>query len=659
MSRTSRALAGALCLSLATTAARAQEAVPLHKGDLVRFLTGSTYSKPEIAAIIRRACLAFGPTTRDYQNLRELGATTAVVDAMKTCTENNNKVARAEIATPAPIRPMEIDLPYHGVTATAGSVALYTVTIRRGPTPLSGVRLLLHGSREIAGGAHAELNANTDRDGHATFSIPAGTTAGNTSLRIADADGVEMHGVTDFVLTTLPASPGLVKVTPQTIDIGASRGTRDITVSVADPFANPAPRITVMLKPYPPRGSATTPTQITDNAGVAHFSVETAPLQDGDSLVVSIADRPYATLHVTAAAEITNLLLEAERELSEGRVASEGAYDSVLAVDPNNSRALIGRGYVRAAQGKYEPATHDFEGSLRADEDRASALTGLGYLALRRADLTTAAARFDEALEIDSTDAGAATGRAYAELWRLDPRQAPHRAAALASPRPVSYPADAANQLRAGIDFFAARNTASADRALTSAASAAPAWPDVYYERALVYQAGGRTSQAIADFQRYLQLRPTANDRDAVSSRIGALDRSPTKAFASGILPGGGQFYTHQPILGIVVLGGVAASAVWALKSTPRTFIDPFGQPYQNGSERKNLVAGAAVGGGIWLLGALEAAIHASSARGDPYPPVAVGVPARRSAELPRFVPTVGFEPTGPRLGAALSFSIR
>src|SRR4051812_10672809 len=159
MSRVSRALAGALCLSLATTAARAQEAVPLHKGDLVRFLTGSTYSKPEIAAIVRRACLAFAPTARDYQNLKELGATTAVSDAMRKCTENNNRVARAETAAPAPVRPMEIDLPYRGVTAQAGSVALYTVTIHRGPTPLSGVRLLLRGSREIAGGAHAELIA--------------------------------------------------------------------------------------------------------------------------------------------------------------------------------------------------------------------------------------------------------------------------------------------------------------------------------------------------------------------------------------------------------------------------------------------------------------------------------------------------------------------
>ena len=660
MSRTARALTGALCFSLAAMSAHAQEAAPLHKGDLVRFLTGSTYTKPEIAAIIRRACLAFGPTSRDYANLKDLGATQAVIGAMQNCVENGNKVARAEIATPAPIRPMEIELPYRGVSATAGTVALYTVTIHRGATPLSGVRLLLHGSRDIPGGTQAELNANTDRDGHATFSIAAGSTAGTYPLKIADADGVELRGVVDFVLTTIPAAPSLAKVSPQTLDIGAAaRGTSEITVTVTDPFSNPVPQLPVVLKRYPPRGAAALPTQITDNAGIAHFSIQTAPLQDGDSIVVTVKDRAYATVRVTAAAEITNLLLEAERRLSEGSLSAEGAYDSVLTVDPNNKRALIGRGYIRSAQSKFDPATQDFTAALTGD-DRASALTGLGYVALRRNDLATASARFDEALKLDPGDDGAATGRAYAELWRLDPRQAPHRAAALSSPRPVSYPADAASQLRAGVDFFAARNAKSAEKSLSAAAAAAPTWADVYYERALARQADGQTSLAMSDFNRYLQLRPNAVDRSDVEKRMGALNRSPGKAFALGILPGGGQFYTHQPVIGIVVLGGVAASAVWALKSTPKMFTDPFGHPYQNGTERKNLTKGAAVGGGIWLLGAIEAAIHASSARGDPYPPpAAVGVAPTKRSELPHISPTVGFDDRGARVGAAFRFSIR
>jgi tetratricopeptide (TPR) repeat protein len=662
-SRTASALVCALCISFGTTAAaRAQDAAPLHKGDLVRFLTGTTYSKPEIAAIIRRACLAFSPTTRDFQNLRDLGATTSIVGAMRECTANNNRAARAATAAPAPVRPVEIDLPYRRVSAPAGAVAQLTVTVHRGDTPLSGVRLMLHGSRAIPNGANVDLGANTDRDGHATFSIPAGTVAGSYQLKVADLDAAEVRGATDVVLTTLPAAPSQARVTPPALTIGAgARGARELSVLVADAFANPVPRLEVQLRPSPARGAAGPLTQSTNDAGVAQFSVPTTSLRAGDSLVVAAGDRSLATVHVTAGAQMTTLLLDAERQLTEGRTSAEPAYDSVLSVDPNNSSALLGRGYARTALGKYDQATQDFQAALRGSDSRADGLTGLGYVALRQGDLATAAKQFQDALAADSGDAAASTGLAYAELWRIDPRQAPHRTAALASPRPTAYPAAAAEQLRAGISFFAAHNLTAADRALSSAASAAPAWADVFYTRALVRQAQGHASLAIADFERYLQLRPTASDRSAVASRIDALGRSPSAALAYGVLPGGGQFYTKQPVLGAVVLGGVAGGVVWGLRKTQERsiFVDPFGRPDTTFvSVAKHRNAGFAVAGALWAVGAIEAMIHASSARGDPYPP-AQAPAAKRSASLPTLSPYVGVDQAGPRWGAALAFAFR
>jgi Tfp pilus assembly protein PilF len=354
--------------------------------------------------------------------------------------------------------------------------------------------------------------------------------------------------------------------------------------------------------------------------------------------------------------------------LAEGRVGAEAAYDSVLSVDPTNTRALLGRGYTRAAQGKYDSAILDFQLAQREGEGRSGALTGLGYVALRRNDLAGAAAQFQDALRIDPGAAAAATGLAYTEVWRVDPRQATHRTDALANPRPTSYAPAAADHLRAGIAYFGARNTRAAEQALTAAAAAAPAWADVYFTRALVLQAEGQSSQAIADFRRYLQLRPNASDRDDVAERIAALGRSPGAAFAYGLLPGGGQFYTKQPVLGVVVLGGVAASGVWAMQQTTttetRTFTDPFGRVDTftvSVSHRKNLAAGAAIAGALWLGGAIQAALHVASARGDPYPTATPGSAPRRSASLPTLQPVVGVDPvTGaPRWGLALRFAIR
>ncbi|HXE60121.1 MAG TPA: tetratricopeptide repeat protein [Gemmatimonadaceae bacterium] len=664
---------------LTANTAHAQSESALRKSDLVRYLTGSTYSKAEIAAIVRRNCLAFVPSDRDRKDLKQLGANDEVFREIDRCVNSGNKGATDEApAKPTPQAPPvtpTLTVINGLASAMSGSVAYVTVDLARGETPVPGARLMLKGASTIPGGAQSDPVAITDASGRATFTVPAGTRAGTYHMTVVTSDGSSLEGTTAVSLTTMPAGASLATVNPPSLAIGAgARGTRELTVAVNDAFGNPVSKANVQIRPYPARVGLGTLAQSTNDAGVAKFSIQTQPLQAGDSLVVSVGDRAVASVRVTAAEQVTALLIEAERQLAQGRPGAVAAYDSVLSVDPANTRALLGRGYAESAEGKFDAATRDFQTALREGEDAAGAHTGLGYVALRRGDLAGAAPHFQEALHVAANDAAASTGLAYSELWRLDSRQAPHRSDALSSPRPTSYPAAAGDNLRTGIGSFAARNTAGAERALSSAASAAPAWADVFYTRALVYQAEGKTSQAVADFRRYLDLRPNAVDRADVASRITALNRSPGTAFALGLIPGGGQFYTHQPVLGVVVLGGVAGGTAWALKQTTsteiRTFTDPFGRVDTftvSVSKRKNLGAGLAVAGGVLLAGAIEAALHVSSARGDPYPPAPApngksgGQPTGAALKSPSLEPMVGFDPVtgGPRFGLALHVPIR
>src|SRR5919201_2656906 len=85
-----------------------QEASPLRKSDLIRLLTGTTYTKGEVAAIVHRSCLAFTPTARDRQSLRELGATEAIMREIDACARHKESRPTAERSlAPPPARSLE------------------------------------------------------------------------------------------------------------------------------------------------------------------------------------------------------------------------------------------------------------------------------------------------------------------------------------------------------------------------------------------------------------------------------------------------------------------------------------------------------------------------------------------------------------------------
>lgn len=213
---------------------------------------------------------------------------------------------------------------------------------------------------------------------------------------------------------------------------------------------------------------------------------------------------------------------------------------------------------------------------------------------------------------------------------------------------PVETPAIAA--FRAGISAFERGLMAAADAAFTRAIVAEPQWPEPYYDRALARIARGEKPLAVRDLEQYLRLRPEADDRAAVVSRIASLRGadllSPSTALARGlIVPGGGQFYTGRRVLGIATLAAATGSVLWALKTDPvtrtvqETAIDPFGNSYTFSTTRTevgrpNLGRGLGVTAALVAVTAVESYAFARRIRAGTSRISAVVLPTGRSMAL-------------------------
>jgi tetratricopeptide (TPR) repeat protein len=627
--------------------------------------------------MVRRSCLAFVPTARDRADLRELGATQAIFDQIDICVRKGNK---PDAPTPPPPRPLELNVVDRSASAPSGTVAYITVSLRRGDAPVRGQRLVLRGATAIPGGARTDPAAVTDTDGRAVFAVPAGTRAGSYRLTVSTADGTAFQGNGDLTLTTLPAGSSLATITPRSIAIGrASGASSTVTVRLTDPFGNPVAATQVQLQPSSTRGELRAQTRATNDSGTVRFSVPVSALRSGDSLVVSSGDRTLGVVNVSATAEVASQLVEAARLAAAGDPGAEEAYDRALAVDPSNADALLGRGYLRSRAGRYDEARADFEAALKYGASKADAYTALGYNAARRGDYPDAVKQFEAALAASPGNDAAATGLAYAQLWQADPHQADRRTEITNALVPPDYPSGAAAAYSSGLHQLRARDMTGAVAALSAAVDSAPDWPDAYYNRALAYEQQGRTDAARSDFQSYLRLRPGADDRAEVVKHMGALGRTPSQAFTRGaIFPGLGQFYTGRPAFGAVVMAGVAGSTVWALQKKKSVEMHLYPGPFGgtdtvlvNVENRPHLGVGLAVAGGLWVLSALEASLHASSARGGIPLPLPLGAGSEGTSgtsgsgkgdaadERALLRPLVDVRPDGPAYGAAISISFR
>lgn len=189
-------------------------------------------------------------------------------------------------------------------------------------------------------------------------------------------------------------------------------------------------------------------------------------------------------------------------------------------------------------------------------------------------------------------------------------------------------------------DGLAQANTGlypGAVEAFTDALEELPDWPEALYNRAVVLERMGLIQESMADYRRYVELRPNEVDPQVarVVQRIGMLEGiesvptpSPGNTLALGMLfPGMGQYYSGRGVGGSVVL----ASAVTALtvgltykEVTVRCLSDvtggedcPPGDIIDETTERPLLGPALGVVAAVTVVAAVEAWIRARQARAE------------------------------------------
>ncbi len=322
--------------------------------------------------------------------------------------------------------------------------------------------------------------------------------------------------------------------------------------------------------------------------------------------------------------------------------------------------------------------------------DEASRLATLGQESALEGDHRAARDLFAQAAQLNPRDPTLAyrLGREYEETGQkpealrqycrylalapngTDAPQVTGRAAQLVPEPALTRGTELVEQFHTGIAHFDAKDWSTAVQSFGQVVTGAPTLPAAVYNLALSYDREGNSPAAIRDYSRYLSLVPQAEDADSVRARMQTLRQgipSPGVAFALGLLPGGGQFYTGQPLLGVGVIAGTAAGILIAAQSKTvirdTTYTGPFGGSYPGTyavTEHPNFALGVGIAAGVTLLGAVQAALVAS-ARGAGLSSAADSAGGSRSSFLPHAGPVTVELPTVIQSsdGLRLAFPIR
>ncbi len=268
-----------------------QGSQPLRKTDVIRLLSNPLISRSEVADLIRRNCVAFRPTPRDWADLRDFGADSAVVRSIGGCA-TTSAVSRA-----APPLPLTAVLLPARLGVTVGGEAVVRVQVRRGELPQPGAPLVLRGTSGIPGGPLQDVQATTDASGLAVFRFPVGRLLATYAFEVVTGSGASIAGTPPLELVVGPSGPAAAAVQPGRVELRAGeRGPVSLLVTLRDSLGNAVPGELVALQPDSPDMGVAADARSTDSTGHAAFVIERAAVRHGGNLVIRVRGQALASV---------------------------------------------------------------------------------------------------------------------------------------------------------------------------------------------------------------------------------------------------------------------------------------------------------------------------------------------------------------------------
>lgn len=278
--------------------ASAQTPRPLDKVEMIRLLTNPLFAQSEVADVVRRSCVGFRPTEKDWADLRHAGAGGEVIASVAACTARRNEPPPpAPAPPPAPLTAVAVTAE---VVAVAGSPSSVRVFVHRGGAPQRRVPLTLRGSTSI--GLQRDAAALTDDSGMAVFPLPPVIKPGTHRFEISGNGGSPFPGGPSVSLVVRPGEPGRLRATPDHI-ASTERGAT-IVATVTDSLGNPLGQEPVELS----SGVGAPLSAVTDSLGRASFALAPNALLRGGVLQLRVRKLAVVDVPIADAAGLSGPL---------------------------------------------------------------------------------------------------------------------------------------------------------------------------------------------------------------------------------------------------------------------------------------------------------------------------------------------------------------